>query len=138
MKRYRVPVEVWSYHGVYVYAETEDEAISKVEEMIENGDVEFDDYGDSGENVADGGIVEEIDDDGCIIGFTLDEIFDRAIGSTFLSPELKAKDEAMSQTEARMRRVFLMHDDTPLDEDDLLDYAKEVGLRYDNGGNIIY
>ena len=34
--------------------------------------------------------------------------------------------------------VYVMRDDTPLDEDDLLDYAKEVGLRYDNGGNIIY
>lgn len=73
-----------------------------------------------------------------IMWFSLDEIFDRAIGATFLSLELKAKDEAMSQTEARMRSVFVMRDDTPLDEDDLLDYAKEVGLRYDNGGNIIY
>ena len=67
MKRYRVPVEVWEYHGVYVEAENEKEAVEKVEAMIENDEIEFDDDGDDGINVADGGIVDEIDEDGNVV-----------------------------------------------------------------------
>ena len=67
MKRYRVPVESWQYYGVYVYADNEKEAIKKVEEMIANDTVHYDDEGDGDVNVAECGIVDEIDENGDII-----------------------------------------------------------------------
>lgn len=54
MALWRVLVEDWQYYGVYVEAETEEEAEAIVEEKLEEGDVEYDDEGDSGVRVCDG------------------------------------------------------------------------------------
>lgn len=67
MKRFRVPVEVWQYYGVYVYAKDEKEAVDKVNKMIATGNVVFDDEGDCGMNVAESGSVDEIDENGNIL-----------------------------------------------------------------------
>ena len=69
--------------------------------------------------------------------YTLDEIFERAIGAAFLSPEFKAKDEAMYQTEDVMRRINNLNDATYLYEDDLLVFAKYREMKYDINGNVI-
>lgn len=45
--------------------------------------------------------------------------------------------EALEQTEQRMRRVFLMKDATPINEEELIDYADECEMIYDQMGNII-
>lgn len=69
--------------------------------------------------------------------FTLDELYDRAIEATFLSPELKAKDEAMFQTEDAMRRIEKLDDSTYIDEDELLEFSEMRKMKYDTNGNLI-
>lgn len=66
MKRYRVTVETWQYNGVYVYAESAEEAEKIVQEQIDNGTVKFDDDGDSGVWISEG-CTDEIDKNGCLI-----------------------------------------------------------------------
>ena len=58
MKRYRVPVEKYQYYGVYVYANSEDEAAKIVGEMIDNENIEYDDEGDGDTRVVDSEIYE--------------------------------------------------------------------------------
>ena len=69
--------------------------------------------------------------------FTLYQIFDRAVDKTFLSPELRAKDEAFTQTEDAMRRITGLGKDEPVSEDELLLFAAGRNLKFDNGGNLI-
>jgi len=69
--------------------------------------------------------------------YTLDELYDRAIGAAFLSRELKAKDEAMFQTEHAMRRIERMDDSTYIDEDELLEFSEARKMKYDTNGNLI-
>ena len=68
MKRWRVPVEVYEYHGVYVEAKDKFEAISIVQKMIDEGeDINYDDDGDSDTRVVEDYPVEEVDNDGNVI-----------------------------------------------------------------------
>lgn len=69
--------------------------------------------------------------------YTLDELYDRAIDATFLSRELKAKDEAMFQTEHAMRRIERLNDSTYIDEDELLEFSRMREMKYDTNGNLI-
>ena len=66
MKRYRVPVEKYKYYGVYVQANSEEEAQEIVHEMIEKaGDLPacaIDDGADGDVRVVEDGWVDEIND----------------------------------------------------------------------------
>lgn len=67
MTRYRVPIEVYQYYGVYVDANSPEEAEAIVQTMIDNGeDIHYDDEGDGDTRVVEG-CVDEIDENGYII-----------------------------------------------------------------------
>ncbi len=67
MARYRVAVEEYQYYGVYVEANSPEEAEAKVQEMIDSDEViDFDDEGDGDTRVVEGE-TEEIDENGCAI-----------------------------------------------------------------------
>lgn len=63
MKKYRVAVEEYQYYGVYVYANSLEEAEGIVADKIESGeDLDYDDEGDADIRVVEG-YTEEIDED---------------------------------------------------------------------------
>lgn len=68
--------------------------------------------------------------------YTLDELGYMAIPSDAVYEKV-AYQEALSQTEEVMRRVFVMYDATYIDEDELLDFSKEREMKYDDCGNIM-
>lgn len=67
MARYRVAVEEYQYYGVYVEANSPEEAEQIVQDMIDNGeDIDYDDEGDGDIRVVEGE-AEEIDENGCFM-----------------------------------------------------------------------
>lgn len=68
--------------------------------------------------------------------FTLDELGDMAIPTSTVYEKVSYQ-EALIQTEKIMRRVFAMNDSTYLEEDDLLDFAKERDMKFDKNGNVM-
>jgi hypothetical protein len=68
--------------------------------------------------------------------FTLDELGYMAIPTSAVYEKVSYQ-EALIQTEKIMRRVFAMNDSTYLEEDDLLDFAKERDMKFDKNGNVM-
>ena len=66
-KRFRVPIEVWHYYGVYVEAETVEEAAKIVQGRLDkDGFTQVDDEGEHGIRVVEDW-VDEIDQKGYVI-----------------------------------------------------------------------
>ena len=66
-KRFRVPIEVWHYYGVYVEAETVEEAAKIVQGRLDkDGFTQVDDEGEHGIRVVED-LVDEIGQKGYVI-----------------------------------------------------------------------
>jgi pentatricopeptide repeat protein len=67
MKRFRVAVEEYQYYGVYIEANSAEEAEKMVKDMIDDGEcIDYDDEGDGDTRIVEG-YTEEINEEGCFV-----------------------------------------------------------------------
>lgn len=69
--------------------------------------------------------------------YTWDDLYERAMDTAFGDPELRAKDEARFQANNyAMDKGYEDAEEAEIPEDRIEDYCDDLGLRFDENGNI--